>query len=310
MKGRVFVAALLLSSLWLSVSGQQPQQSPRPPSSPTQPKPSSDENQDVVRITTNLVQADVVVTKDGKQVTNLKPEDFEIFEDGKPQKITNFSYVSNVSAGASSNASSPSPRDKNAPVIPAVVHPHDARRTVALIVDDLGMSFESMSQTRRQVRKFVDEQLQPNDLVAIIRTGGEVGSLQQFTTDKRLLYSALEHLKWNHCSRTGVYVFAPAGRWSSLDPGAGPCGGHIINATLSILRFVMEGMRDLPGRKSVVVFSDNCPSSSRNPGLLCLGPGRMSKPAAGRKQTIPTTTQSATWRNSRRLPNWRFAPQS
>ena len=83
------------------------------------------------------------------------------------------------------------------------------------------------------MRKFVDEQLQPNDLVAIIRTGGEVGSLQQFTTDKRLLYSALEHLKWNHCSRTGVYVFAPAGRW--FDPGAGPCGGHIINATLSIM---------------------------------------------------------------------------
>ena len=269
MKGRVFVAALLLSSLWLSVSGQQPQQSPRPPSSPTQPKPSSDENQDVVRITTNLVQVDVVVTKDGKQITNLKPEDFEIFEDGKPQKITNFSYVSNVSAGASSNASSPSPRDKNAPVIPAVVHPHDARRTVALIVDDLGMSFESMSQTRRQVRKFVDEQLQPNDLVAIIRTGGEVGSLQQFTTDKRLLYSALEHLKWNHCSRTGVYVFAPAGRW--FDPGAGPCGGHIINATLSILRFVMEGMRDLPGRKSVVVFSDNLPVQQQEPGPLMLG---------------------------------------
>jgi len=139
MKGRVFVAALLLSSLWLSVSGQQPQQSPRPPSSPTQPKPSSDENQDVVRITTNLVQVDVVVTKDGKQITNLKPEDFEIFEDGKPQKITNFSYVSNVSAGASSKASSPSPRDKNAPVIHDVVHPNDERRTVALIVDDLGL---------------------------------------------------------------------------------------------------------------------------------------------------------------------------
>ena len=31
---------------------------------------------DVVRITTNLVQVDLVVTKDGKQITNLKPEDF------------------------------------------------------------------------------------------------------------------------------------------------------------------------------------------------------------------------------------------
>lgn len=271
MYGKAFLSALLLSSLLLPIRGQQPQPAPSP--APQRTPPAADE-QDVVRITTNLVQVDAVVTKDGKQVTDLKPEDFEIFEDGKPQKITNFSYVSNVSAGASSNASSPSPRDKNAPVIPAVVRPHDARRTVALVVDDLGMSFESMSQTRRQVRKFVDEQLQPNDLVAIIRTGGEVGSLQQFTTDKRLLYSALEHLKWNHCSRTGVYVFAPAGRLVNPDPNAGPCGGHVINATLRILRFVMEGMRDLPGRKSVVVFSDNLPVQQQEPGPLMLGDRR------------------------------------
>src|SRR5262245_59032289 len=55
------------------------------------------EQDDVVRITTNVVQIDAIVTKDGKQVTDLKAEDFEIFEDKKPQKITNFSYVSNVS---------------------------------------------------------------------------------------------------------------------------------------------------------------------------------------------------------------------
>jgi VWFA-related protein len=271
MRGRIFVATLLMSSLWLSVSGQQPQQSPPPPSSPAPQKPSSDEDQDVVRITTNLVQVDVVVTKDGKQVTDLKPEDFEIFEDGKPQKITSFSYVSNIPAGASTTAPRPLPRDKNGPpVVAAAVRPHDVRRTVALVIDDLGMSFESMSQTRRQLRKFVDEQLQPNDLVAIIRTGGEVGSLQQFTTDKRLLYSALDHLKWNHCSRTGAYVFTRVGS-QGVDPNFGPCGGHVINATLSILRFVMQGMRDLPGRKSVVVFSDNLPIQQQEPGPLMLG---------------------------------------
>ena len=44
--------------------------------------------QDVVRVTTSLVQVDVVVTKDGKQVTDLKAEDFEILEDGRRQLIT------------------------------------------------------------------------------------------------------------------------------------------------------------------------------------------------------------------------------
>src|SRR5947208_10277675 len=95
-------------------------------------------------------------------------------------------------------------KDKTAPSARRAIHPNDTRRTVAFVVDDLGMSNESVVQARRQLRKFVDEQLQPNDLVAIIRTGGDVGALQQFTNDKRLLHSAIEHLKWNHCSRTGV----------------------------------------------------------------------------------------------------------
>ena len=54
----------------------------------------------VIRITVNLVQVDAVVTdsKD-KPVTNLKKEDFVVLQDGKPQVITNFSYVS-TRAGA------------------------------------------------------------------------------------------------------------------------------------------------------------------------------------------------------------------
>lgn len=57
-----------------------------------QTSPGDDE---VVRITTNLVQIDAVVTdKNGKPVTDLRAEDFVILEDKRPQKITAFSYVS------------------------------------------------------------------------------------------------------------------------------------------------------------------------------------------------------------------------
>ena len=54
------------------------------------PTLSQTQSDDVVRITTNLVQVDVVVTKKGKPVKDLKAEDFEIFEDGKVQTITSF----------------------------------------------------------------------------------------------------------------------------------------------------------------------------------------------------------------------------
>jgi VWFA-related protein len=221
----------------------------------------------VVRITTNLVQVDAVVTKDGKQVTDLTPEDFELFEDGRPQTITNFSYISNVSSVPSHlTVASSAPKDKTTPpVLPAAARPHDVRRTIALVIDDLGMSFESMNQMRRQARKFVDEKLEPNDLVAIIRTGGEVGALQQFTTDKRVLYSAIEHLHWYPCSRAGLYVFAPAG---SITPsGDSPCGGtRNIRDTLRSLKFIVQGMRELPGRKSLVLFSDQLPIETQEPG--------------------------------------------
>jgi hypothetical protein len=47
-----------------------------------------------VRITTNLVQVDAVVSdSNGKPVTDLKPGEVQIYEDGRPRKITNFSYI-------------------------------------------------------------------------------------------------------------------------------------------------------------------------------------------------------------------------
>jgi VWFA-related protein len=271
MDRRVLCSSLILCSLLVPIVGQQPQKPQQPPppqqSASKQQSPPRDDDQEVVRITTNLVQVDVVVTKDGKQVTDLKPEDFELFEDGQPQKITHFSYISNVPDTASSNAPAPSPGDKSAPVVPAVVHPHDARRTVAFVVDDLGMSHESIVQTRRQLGKFVDEQLQPNDLVAIIRTGGAVGALQQFTNDKRVLHSAIEHLKWNYCSRIGTNVFPPV-RLSFMLPSPadsqGPCGeenGRNLKVSLDALRFVVRGMGTLPGRKAMMILSDSIPIS-------------------------------------------------
>src|SRR5437762_8011605 len=118
MYGKGFLSALVLSSLLLPIRGQQPQSAPSP--APQRTSPTADE-QDVVRITTNLVQVDAVVTKDGKPVTDLKAEDFEIAEDGHPQTITNFSYVSNRSDTKSVTKEPAKARGRDnsaAPIIP------------------------------------------------------------------------------------------------------------------------------------------------------------------------------------------------
>jgi len=148
---------------------------------------------DVVRITTNLVQVDAVITdKSGKPVTDFRPEELQLTENKRPQKITHFAYIAADTQPSKSNV-----RDNNTVGVPPDrLRPEDVRRTIALIVDDLGLSFQSTHFVRRALKQFVDEQMQAGDLVAIIRTSGGIGALQQFTSDKRQLYAAIEHVKW------------------------------------------------------------------------------------------------------------------
>jgi hypothetical protein len=99
MKKRSPLILILILSLFTPGNGQQ--------TSPPAQQSTSDEDE-VVRVTTNLVQIDVTVTdRDGRQVRDLRPEEFEVFEDGRQQTLTNFSYI-----GLDANAAAPQPSDK------------------------------------------------------------------------------------------------------------------------------------------------------------------------------------------------------
>src|SRR5262245_11684296 len=191
----------------------------------------SDDKDDTVKITTNLVQVDAVVTKDGKPVKGLTADDFEIYEDGKKQTITSFAYISNV---PSTPVIATKGQPGNVPLAPRPINPNDPHRTIAFVVDDLGISAESMASVRKQLRKFVNEQLQPNDVVAIIRTGGEMGALQQFTNDKRLLSRAVDQLRWNMCNRVGISVFPALGSVGNQSL----CGRASMLETIKAVRFI------------------------------------------------------------------------
>jgi len=293
------VALLLVSLLLLPVRAQQPgtQNRPQTPNplpqraepDPQKKSPQTIDQDDVVRITTNVVQIDAVVTKDGKQVTDLKAEDFEIFEDKKPQKITNFSYVSNISRSSENVVTTSPNKDRNAaPIAPVVVRAGDPHRTMAIVVDDLGIAFESIGRVRNQLRKFVEQDMRPNDLVAIIRTGGEVGALQQFTTDKRLLLRAIENLRWNISSRLGVSVLPPVGL--DIDPPLSSNIQYPIMDTLRAIRFILNGMREMPGRKSMLLLSDSLPVESEVLSLPST-PIRAAIPSEDRSESDPWPTE-------------------
>jgi VWFA-related protein len=137
---------------------------------------------------------------------------------------------------------------------------------MAIVVDDLGLSFESTYYVRRALKRFVDEQMLAGDLVAIVRTSGGMGALQQFTSDKRQLYAAIERVKWYASGRGGVGAFAP------IEPPTPGAFGPDIDAkneelnqfrddlfsvgTLGAVSYVVKGLRQLPGRKSVLLISD------------------------------------------------------
>ncbi len=269
------------------------------PSSKPQSTPPPQTRSDVVRITTNLVQVDVtVVDHNGQPVNNLSADDFEVIEDGRPQKITNLSFIApEKTQPRPATAAPPAKAAKGVapepPPPPVTLRRDQVRRAMALVVDDLGLSFESSHLVRQALKKFVDEQMQPGDLVAIIRTGAGMGALQQFTADKRLLYAAIERVRYNLNSR-GFNAFAPIGgetriadkpingmagptRDSPGNTNASP-GSEFIDSllrlktpgidatkyrddifsvgTLGAINFILRGLRELPGRKSIILFSD------------------------------------------------------
>ncbi len=255
---------ILFTAILTSLAQAQKPAAPVPTQTPVKV-----DQDDVVKITTNLVQVDAVVTKDGKPVRDLKAEDFEIYEDGHKQEISSFAFISNVGTTSTSPPETAKPQATALP--PAYskpLRPNDPRRVIALVVDDLGLSVQSMAAVRKQLRKFVDQQLAPNDLVAIIRTGGTVGALQQFTNDSRLIDKALSQVKWNICSRVGTSVFAPSDPFiTSLPQEPGNCGNTSVNSiivTMRALRFIVEAMGEIPGRKSMIVFSDSLPREEQD----------------------------------------------
>ncbi len=242
---------------------------------PAAPARESPEPGSVFTVTSTLIQVDAEVTDSkGRHVTDLTADDFQIFEDGKLQKLTHFAYVE-VTPESKGAKAKPERKDKLALPPPplAQLRPEDVRRTIVLMVDDLGLSFESMVYVRGALRKFVNEQMQPGDLVSICRTGSGSSALQQFTGDKRLLLAVIDGLGWNPNGRFGTGYFDPYGKYSAAAEALagsthnGAASSREVSydvqqnakstvGTLGALNYIVGALREIPGRKSIVLFSD------------------------------------------------------
>lgn len=283
MKKFNLIEILLITFLmFVSAQAQTPNSTPPP-----------ENKDDVVKITTKLVQFDAIVTnKEGNQVKDLTANDFEILQDGKPQKITNFTYVN---TGTQNQSVSAELKNAGKSVVSSRTNPANARRIITFIVDDgnCTTSQTGMVASRDALEKFVNEQMLPNDLVAIYQTRGGSSLLQQYTSDKALLLRTARKIRWfppsGDCASSdgGFFEAARSNTFSKVTTSGVESGtiesdddrktresaedfsrNNQVVGTIGVLRYVVKGLDRVGGRKIVFFLSDGIPFRSRNGQIL------------------------------------------
>jgi VWFA-related protein len=141
------------------------------------------------QVEVNYVDVDVVVTDEkGNLVSDLKREDFEVFEDGKPQKIDTFAYVEIPI------------QESNAFILDGRTVPGDAQsnrrpfagRLYVIVLDDQDVAAMRTAQVKKSAKEFVDKYMGANDIAAVIHTSGRTDAAQEFTNNKLLLHAAID----------------------------------------------------------------------------------------------------------------------
>jgi VWFA-related protein len=147
---------------------------------------------DVVRVSTDLVQTDFMVfDKQGNFVDGLKREQFVLKVDNKAREI---SFFDRVAAGTrNEEAQLAAARGTAKEGIPP--QPLDRGRIVVFFIDDLHLSPTSVKLTRDMLKQFVTRDMQQNDQAAIFSASGQLGFLQQVSDNRDVMLTAIDRLR-------------------------------------------------------------------------------------------------------------------
>ena len=141
-----------------------------------------------------LVRLDAVVTDaHGKLVTDLSREDFEVLEDGKPQRIAQFVVAVHRRGAAPAGTAAASVPSPDTVVAEPAAGASEAGRQIVLLVDDLHVARGNLDYVKAALKRAVDEVVAPEDNVALITTAAP-GVVQQPTRDRAVLKQAIDRL--------------------------------------------------------------------------------------------------------------------
>jgi VWFA-related protein len=228
---------LLFGSIFYELSSARPvaqaQQSAANPQSAaeSQANAESQSSPDVIHVDTREVLVDSIVTdKKGNYLRDLTKQDFKVWEDGKEQAITSFSFEESTSSG-----------------------PNQKPRYMVLFFDNSTMNAADQAQARIAAGKFIDANAGPDRLIAVTDFDGGLHISQDFTANVEWLKKAVENLRGSHVS--------PNAQVASLGPV--PLGPNLGNAesdfgvrsVLLALRSLAKGLGAVPGRKNLVMLT-------------------------------------------------------
>ena len=253
----VYVFLLAFAELiFLMTTSLSAQDKAVPSSKIVEPNPKSNAKDFSIRVTVEEVRIDaVVLDRKGRQITDLTAEDFELYQDDQLQIINASTYITDQSA-PSAKPAIPSKPLKGVPLIPSpAIAREKVRRVIVFVVDDLSMGFEHVHYARMALGKFVENQMQPGDLVAILRTSHGISALQMFSSDKRHLLKLVQNIRW------GDNV-----RFNQSDDNM----HSIFDGQLSTLSYSVRALQGMPGRKAVLLLTatSEFPSNLRRYGKI------------------------------------------
>jgi VWFA-related protein len=237
-------------------------------SAQTPPKsPVAEPKELVLKATTRLVQISVIVQNHkGEPVTDLKKEDFQVKDNGKPENISVF----NVSS--SSMTALPQPAQKLPPNIftnSLEQRPGTPANITIILLDSLNTKWEDQAQSRMQVIKYL-QTIHPEDRIGIYTLGAGLKVLHDYTSDSSDLIARLGKY------RGQILPDLSASEQPTIDPdmvalnrwmsGGGASGAerdfYMINrvkGTLKAIEFIANNLANVPGRKNLIWMSGGFP---------------------------------------------------
>ena len=134
--------------------------------------------------------------KNGSLVRDLKREDFTVLEDNKPQQVVSFDLENTEAVLSTASAEAPL-LGKIQPLNSATPQPIDTRplknrRLIVLFFDLSAMQPDEIERATTAAQHYVDKQMVPADLVAVVSLGSTLSVNQDFTSDRTLLNKTLQ----------------------------------------------------------------------------------------------------------------------